>query len=156
MIAMLTFNVSCSVVFAGPLEDGLAAANRGDYATALRLWRPLADQGNADAQYNIGAVYDKALGVTRDSQEAVKWWRLAAAQGNQLAQYNLAVAYAQGRGTAQDFERSYMWFKIAAAHGLTAAEEKRVIILKRLTGPQYNSAQEMARRCEASNYQQCD
>jgi uncharacterized protein len=61
MIAMfmLIFPVCSTVVFAGPLEDGQAAYNRGDYATALKLFRPLAEQGNADAQNNLGWLYER-------------------------------------------------------------------------------------------------
>jgi TPR repeat protein len=55
---------------AGPFEDGLAAHENGDYARALRLWRPLADQGNADAQRNLGKMYRKGEGVPQDFSEA--------------------------------------------------------------------------------------
>ena len=55
---------------AGPFEDGLAAANRGEYATALKLLRPLADQGFAGAQYNIGVMYSEGLGVVQHDEEA--------------------------------------------------------------------------------------
>jgi len=64
--------------FAGPLEDALAAHDRGDDATALRLIRPLADQGNADAQYNLGNMYATGKGVPKDGSEAAKWFRRAA------------------------------------------------------------------------------
>ena len=62
---------------AGPLDDGVAAADRGDYATALSLWRPLAEQGNANAQYKLGDMYDNGLG-SRGSFDAVSplWGRL--------------------------------------------------------------------------------
>ncbi|MGB7369299.1 MAG: sel1 repeat family protein, partial [Methylovirgula sp.] len=69
-------------VAAGQFEDGLAAFKRSDYATALRLWRSLADQGNADAQYNLGVMYANGQGVPQDYAEAAKWYRLAADQGN--------------------------------------------------------------------------
>ena len=70
---------------AGPFDDALAAANRGDYATAFRLYRPLADQGNASAQDNLGLMYAKGEGVPQNNAEAVKWFRLAAVQGNASA-----------------------------------------------------------------------
>ena len=70
-------------------EDGLAAAQRGDYATALKLLRPLAEQGHADAQHNLGVMYINGRGVPQDYAEAVKWFRLAAEQGHAVAQYNL-------------------------------------------------------------------
>ena len=65
---------------AGPLEDGLAAHERGDYATALRLFRPLGEQGNASAQYNLGVMYALGQGVPRDNVQAYMWFDLAAAR----------------------------------------------------------------------------
>ena len=61
---------------AGPFEDAVAAHGRGDYATALRLWRPLADQGKPSAQHNLGLMYANGQGVTQDDATAVKWYRL--------------------------------------------------------------------------------
>ena len=75
---------------AGPFEDGRAAYDRGDYATALRLWGPLADQGNPSAQYNLGGMYASSRGVSQgvphDLVQAYKWLSLAAsrARGNDL------------------------------------------------------------------------
>ena len=60
----------------------MSAYGNGDYATALRLYRPLADKGNAEAQYNLGFMYDKGQGVPQEYAVAVKWYRLAADQGN--------------------------------------------------------------------------
>ena len=64
---------------AGPLEDGAAAYQRGNYATALRLWRPLAEQRNGIVQSLLGFMYAKGQGVPQDDTEALKWYRLAAA-----------------------------------------------------------------------------
>ncbi|MEK9943249.1 MAG: hypothetical protein VW771_12345 [Gammaproteobacteria bacterium] len=55
---------------------GLAAAESGDYATALREWTPLAEQGNAYVQFNLGVMYERGRGVPQDFKEAVKWYRL--------------------------------------------------------------------------------
>ena len=63
-------------------QDGWGAYERGDYQTALREWRPLATQGNAPAQFNLGLMYDHGYGVPQDDAEAVKWYRLAAEQGD--------------------------------------------------------------------------
>src|ERR1017187_3218547 len=100
MIAMFTliFPVCSTVVFAGPLEDGQAAYNRGDYATALKLFRPLAEQGNADAQNNLGWLYEQGSAVKRDFKEAMKWYRSAAEQGSARAEYSLGVLYQRGSG----------------------------------------------------------
>ena len=60
------------------LDEGVAAYHRGDYATALREWRPLAKQGNAKAQYHLGVMYSKGEGVPQDNAKALQWWRKAA------------------------------------------------------------------------------
>ena len=72
-------------VAAGPLEDANAAIKRRDYATALRLIRPLAEQGDANAQYNLGVFYDNGLGVPQDKVRAYMWFSLSAAQGREGA-----------------------------------------------------------------------
>ncbi|MGB7692825.1 MAG: hypothetical protein WBM12_08105 [Pseudolabrys sp.] len=66
---------------AGPLEDADAALKRRDYTTAVRLNRPLAEQGDANAQYNLGVFYDNGLGVPQDKVRAYMWFNLSAAQG---------------------------------------------------------------------------
>ena len=69
---------------AGPFEDGMTAYNRGDYMPAIRLFRPLAEQGNARAQHLIGVMYHKGEGVARNSVRAFAWFSLAAAHGDRL------------------------------------------------------------------------
>jgi len=78
---------------AGPLEDGLAAAERRDYVEALKYWRPLAEQGDAELQFTIGLIYNYGQGVPQDYAEAVSWFRLTAEQGDARAQDNLGVMY---------------------------------------------------------------
>ena len=67
----LTICLLVQPVMAGPLEDGYAALERGDYATAIQMLRPLAEQGDAWAQYNLGFMYRNGHGVPRDYAEAV-------------------------------------------------------------------------------------
>ena len=62
-------------------DEAVAAYQRGDYATAIRELRPLAEQGDADAQFNLGTMYGIGLGVPQDFAKAVKWYRKAAEQG---------------------------------------------------------------------------
>ena len=78
-----------AISWGADFQKGLEAAKTGDYATALREWEPLAEQGDADAQYNLGIMYDEGQGVQQDYKVAVKWYRLAAEQGEANAQYNL-------------------------------------------------------------------
>ncbi len=89
-------------VYADDVQDGFDASMRGDYKTAFEKWKPLAEQGDANVQYNLGVMYDTGLGVAQDYKEAVKWYRLSAEQGNASAQFNLGVMYAAGLGVAQD------------------------------------------------------
>ncbi len=77
-------------------QRGDAAYQRGDYATAIRELRPLAEQGNANAQFRLGVVYRKGRGVPQDYAEAMGWWRKAAEQGYATAQYYLGVTYHTG------------------------------------------------------------
>jgi TPR repeat protein len=97
--------------------------------------------------------------VPQDFQEAVKWYRLAAAQGNEFAQFNLGVMYTKGRGVRQDFVRAYMWFNLAATalsgdSGDTATK-KRDRIASKMAAEQFETAQEMARRCQESKLKNC-
>ena len=102
-----------------PLEfsDGLAAAERGDYETALSVFRPLAEQGEAEAQHNLGVMFHEGQGVPQDDAEATRWYRLAAEQDDAEAQYNLGVIYANGHGVPQDDAAAMQWYRKAAARG---------------------------------------
>ena len=118
MKGFFLFVVVLNVVLGAPavadFAKGLDAAGRGDYATALEEWRPLAEQGNADAQYKLGTMYRHGEGVTQDYKMAIKWLKLAAEQGNASAQSNLGAIYDQGLGVTQDSSAAFKWFKLAA------------------------------------------
>jgi hypothetical protein len=98
--AVLTCAVFGAAV-AGPLSDAYAANHRGDYATAYALARPLADQGDAEAQYFLADLYLLGHGVPRGSAEALIWTRRAADQGFDLAALALCTGYANGLGGAE-------------------------------------------------------
>jgi hypothetical protein len=98
-------------------EEGMAAYKRGDYATALKKWRLLAEAGDATAQYNLGVMYAEGQGVPQDDEEAAKWFRLAAEQGHADAQRNLGVMYILGQGVPQDFQEAAKWYRKAAEQG---------------------------------------
>ena len=105
-------------------EKGYQAYERGDYAAALREWRPLADQGRARAQFNLGAMYHDGRGVPQDFAEAAKWYRKAADQGQARAQALLGNVYAKGKGVPQDFAEAVKWYRKAADHWLCFAKPK--------------------------------
>ena len=87
----ILFCLLCSVQAFADLAAGRRAYEKGDYATALNEYLPLAKQGNIEAQFTVGGIFKFGLGVPRDYTEAVKWFRLAADQGDAGAQYQLAV-----------------------------------------------------------------
>jgi uncharacterized protein len=99
---------------AGRLQDGMEAYSRGEYDEALRLWKPLAAEGLAAAQYNVGVMHTTGRGMPRDYGEATKWYRMAADQGHASAQFNLGLMYATGRGVAQDDAEAAHWYRKAA------------------------------------------
>jgi uncharacterized protein len=95
-------------------EAGLAAYQRGDFAAALQLFQPLAEDGDASAQCNLGVMYEQGRGVAQNYREAMRWFRLAALQGDASAQSNLGVMYYKGRGIAQDYGEARKWYRMAA------------------------------------------
>ena len=103
-----------SVARADDIDDGVKAYDEGNYAQAIELFLPLANQGDAAAQFYLGLMYDKGKGVTQDYKEAVKWYRLAAAQGDTDAQFNLGSMYAKGEGVIQDYKEALKWYRLAA------------------------------------------
>jgi hypothetical protein len=103
-------------------EEGIQAYKNGDYATAAREWLPLAQQGDARAQFLLGALYAQGYGVPRDYGAAAQWFRQAAAQGHVGAQYNLGVRYHEGRGVPRDPSQAAEWFRRAAQQGFARAQ----------------------------------
>ena len=89
LIGAIAALVSASGAQAGPWEDGMAAYNRGDYVPAIRLFRPLAEKGNPNAQSVIGVMYRNGQGVARSSARAFMWFSLAAARGDAKAKAEL-------------------------------------------------------------------
>ena len=103
-------------------EDGAAAYNEGDYATAKRLWLPLAEAGNADAQTMLGIIYEEGQGVSQDDAAAVTWYRRAADQGHPDAQFYLACMHDLGKGVPIDPAAAANWLSKAADQGQTDAQ----------------------------------
>ena len=117
---LLTLTVllgSTGMGWSADLQKGLDAANRGDYATALRELKPLAEQGNINAQYMLGVQYERGNSGPRNHKTAVKWYTRAAEQGNAPAQYNLANMYKNGKGVPWNKETAVKWWALAAKHG---------------------------------------
>ena len=219
---------SVSVATAQDYDKGVAAYSAGDYQTALREWRPLAEAGDAAAQFSLGLMYERGKGVLQDFAEAARLYRLAADQGHDNAQYFLGYLYDKGLGVPQDFTlaikwytlaaeqenliaqtrlsvmytladgvpadltkalkwsrlaakngsssaqtnlgliyeysnidligknaMAHMWYNVASANGSKEAAEWRDEIAVRMAPEDISKAQEMARECMSSNYQNC-
>ena len=136
-------------------NKGLAAAQSGDFATALRELRPLAEQGDANAQFLLGVMYHKGKGVPQDYKTAVKWYRLAAKQRNAPAQGNLGVMYAFGKGLLKDYVYAHMWGNIAATNGNKKSVKFRDFVEKKMTPADISTAQKLARECVRKKYKGC-
>ena len=101
---------------------GLNAYHSGDFATALREWKPLAEQGDPPSQYNLGFMHYKGEGVPQDYKTAVKWYTLAAEQGHADGQFRLGVMYWSGKGVLQDYKAAVKWYTLAAEQGDSNAQ----------------------------------
>ncbi len=130
---------------AADFDAGVKAYERGDYATALRLFRQLADQGHAKAQFNLGYMYNKGQGVPLDYAVAVRWLRKAADQGDAWAQVKLGLVYEEGQGVTQDYVQAHMWYNLSAAKGNYIAREAHDILAEQMTPAQVAEAQKLAR-----------
>ncbi len=137
-------------VLAANFQAGWKAYQRGYYATAWEEWRPLAEQGDATAQYYLGVMYQNGEGVTQNYAVATLRYFQAAEQGLASAQKNLGVMYARGDGIAQNYVFAHMWLSLAVARftpGVTRDEAAnfRDGIAKYLTPAQVAEAQRLAR-----------
>lgn len=90
------------------------AYDRADYNSALAMWRPLAEQGDPDAQNKIGEIYERGLAGEPDMVLASAWYRKAAGQGHTRAQINLGFLYEKGLGVDQDSEKALSWYRKAS------------------------------------------
>lgn len=115
-ILSLTFLAALSGEVTADLVKGRAAYRSGDYETALKEFKESAEQGNGHAQYDLGLLYRRGLGVAVDYKEAAKWFAKAANKDIHRAQSALGGLYSLGRGIDHDHYRAYFWY-LTAAHG---------------------------------------
>ena len=133
-------------------EQGIANAQRAlkrlqkeiAKLNKLRELQARAKQGDANAQYQLGTMYDNGLGVPKDDKEAVKWWRKAAKQGFAQAQSTLGVMYYFGEGVSVNSIKAYMWWSLAMEQGNELATKNLKIIKEELSSAEISIAQELA------------
>ena len=109
-------------------KEGIDAYTQGNYAVALEKLKPVAEHGNAQAQFNLGLMYREGKGVSQDSKEAAAWLGKAAEQGHVEAQENLGLSYAKGAGVERDWVQADKWFNIAAASGKESAVNNQRVV----------------------------
>ena len=97
-------------------KAGMDAYRRGDYAAAYRILRPLAEQGDSGAQYQLGVMYAGGEGVLQEDTEALRWYRKSAELGNLVAQMELGFIYSTGEGVSQDNVEAERWFRRFSEH----------------------------------------
>jgi len=148
--------LGCAVTWAGSLEEGVAAHQRGEYATALGSFRSLADAGNAAAQFNLGQMHRLGQGVPRNAVEAARWYHFAAAQGDAQSQYNLGVMYYNAQGVPRNFVFSHMWLTLSATSGAENAVRNRTMLARQMTPEQISESLLLARACKQRDFKDCD
>ncbi len=142
---VLTLAVAIAAVPAlADFHAGVDAYQKGDFVGAAKEWRPLAEAGDAIAQFNLGLLYLDGHGVPQSSAEAANWFRRAAEQDYTEAQHNLGAMYGSGQGVKRDYMQAYKWLNICAAKGNSGCITQRDLIAKKLKPGQVAEAQRLA------------
>lgn len=123
LVLLALFFSSMPAAAPANFEQGMNAMLEGNYAEAYCRWKPLAERGNADAQYNLGWLYANGNGMNVDPVKAVGWWNAAAEQGHADAEFALGLTYTTGEGIRKDLGKAVFWFLRAAKRGHRDARE---------------------------------
>lgn len=118
-ILLFIFASSC---YAASYEDGKKAYLAQDYDRALEILKPLAENGNAQAQITMGLMYDYGHGVEKSASESIKWYLMAAEQGVPLVQHDMGVKYFQGQGVEQNYDEAAKWWEMSANAGIADSQ----------------------------------
>lgn len=121
-IALLSFSFFSFTVQASEFKNGFHAFTSGNYEQALRLWLPFAEKDDADAQFNLGVLYMKGLGVEQNMKTAFIWYKRASANGHIDAMFNLGTMYNKGNAVARSPKDANKWWLKAAELGNDAAQ----------------------------------
>ncbi len=152
-LTVIIFTIVFAVfpVYADDLRGKYNPLDQKKDKVVFEMLKPLAEQGNATAQYRLGQFYFLGRGVPKDEKEAVKWLQRAAEQGVPEAQLNLGVSYYAGVGVTQDSIQAYKWFSIAGAFGNEVAQKRLSVVERTMTPAQIAEAQKLAREWMEEN-----
>lgn len=146
-------------LLADSLSDAIRASDEGNHAKAAKLYKPLAEKGNAVAQFKLASMYYSGKGVTKNFKQAFKLYRLSAEQGHTVAQSNLATMYYRGDGVPQDYVLAHMWKHLAASNSEGERQfrylEQLNSLARDMTSKQIAEAQELAKKCTANKFKGC-
>ena len=119
LLAAMAFTVNTHAQAQGNanFEAGIAAYQANDLPLAYKAFLAAANEGHADAQFNVALMYERGIGVGKDEKEAFVWYGKAASQESAAAQFNLGVLYENGRGTKIDFAKANEWYRKASVQG---------------------------------------
>jgi uncharacterized protein len=150
-LAALTFLAlgAAAVPALADFAAGLAAYDHHDYATAFKEWKPVAEAGDPEAQFNLGLLYYDGLGIPQSYSDAVLWFKRSADQGYEKAELNLGAMYGVGKGVHKNLIESYKWLSICAATGDAKCAAERDLVAKKLNSKKLAEAQRMAKEWKA-------
>jgi TPR repeat protein len=130
----------------GSTSVGKARDRRVCLAAARKVARAKAEQGDAQAQFDLGWMYDEGKSVEQDSAEAAKWYREAASRGQKRAQFKLGFMYSTGRGVERNDVEAVKWLSLSAGEGYDYAAQLRDVVVQAMTSEEVTEAQRRAAR----------
>lgn len=122
ILSFVLISATPITVLAGPIEDGTAAMERKDYAVAQKIFQPLAEEGDAQAQKAIGRMLLNGAGVEKNPATALGWFLKAADQNDAEAQLIVGNMYESGLGVPVDLAEATKWYLKSANNGFSTAE----------------------------------
>jgi TPR repeat protein len=142
LVLLTVFGVA--IATCGDFAAGASAYEKGDYATAMKEWEPLAKAGGSAAQFNVGLLYYDGRGVPQNFPEAAQWFEKSADHGYVKAQHNLGAMYAVGKGVKLNYLQAYKWLSLCAATGDSSCATQRDLVAAKLSSSKLAAAQRLA------------
>lgn len=130
-------------------ESGLRAYEAGRYDVALEEFRPLAERGDAQAEFMLGVMYHYGKGVPPDDAVAAIWFYKAASKGNPNGQLAFGSLHIRGAGVRRDLVTAYMWLTLAAESGVSGLQQQAVLLRDDAARSMTSQEMERARRLAA-------
>ena len=141
-VLYLGLTLICPIL--GDRDAALRANERHDFHKAFRARQELAKKGDAEAEFELGSMYEKGEGTGTDLREAARWYWKAAYQGLAQAQSALGMLYTSGRGVSQDSVQALLWLSLASRNGIAEAAKQRDELAHALSAVEITEAHRLA------------